>query len=54
MTLDHAALGELVAGAESVEAHLKKGAIAGEAVAALGRIFSAIDLTQAPVNLVVR
>jgi alkyl sulfatase BDS1-like metallo-beta-lactamase superfamily hydrolase len=54
VTLDRAALGELVAGAASVDALTAKGAIRGEGVAALAGIFGALDLTSAPINLVVR
>lgn len=54
VALDRAALGELVAGAASVETLAKKGAITGEGVAALGRIIDAIDLAPTSINLVVR
>ncbi|MCC2600875.1 alkyl sulfatase dimerization domain-containing protein [Sphingopyxis yananensis] len=54
VTLDRAALGELVAGAASVDALTAKGVISGEGAADLARIFATIDLAPAPINLVVR
>lgn len=54
VTLDRAALGELVAGAASVDALTAKGAISGEGAADLARIFATIDQAPAPINLVVR
>lgn len=52
--LDRAALGELVAGSQPVAALAKAGAIDGAGVSPLGQIFDALDLTAAPIALVVR
>lgn len=54
VTLDRAAFGELVAGAVSVEALAGKGAIKGEGIPALTRIFDVLDLAATPIDLVVR
>lgn len=52
--LDRAALGDLVAGAATVDDLEKKGAIRGDGVRTLARIFGALDLAATPINLVVR
>ncbi|SNS63775.1 Alkyl sulfatase BDS1, metallo-beta-lactamase superfamily [Sphingomonas laterariae] len=53
-TLDRAALGELVAGAATVDVLAKRGAISGNGAPALSSIFNALDLKPAPISLVVR
>jgi alkyl sulfatase BDS1-like metallo-beta-lactamase superfamily hydrolase len=52
--LDRAALGDLVAGAATVDDLVKKGAIKGDGIPVLTRIFAALDLAAAPIDLVVR
>ncbi|MGH6781267.1 MAG: alkyl sulfatase C-terminal domain-containing protein, partial [Sphingomonadaceae bacterium] len=54
VTLDKAALGELVAGAATVDDLAKRGAIKGDGIPALARIFGALDLAATPISLVVR
>ena len=54
VTLDRAALGDLVAGAATVGDLAQKGAITGDGIATLGRIFGALDLSATPIELVVR
>ena len=52
--LDRNALGELVSGNQTVDALVKAGAITGRGSAALKQIFSSLDLTVQPINLVIR
>jgi alkyl sulfatase BDS1-like metallo-beta-lactamase superfamily hydrolase len=54
VALDRTALGALVAGSATVQGLAQAGAVAGEGTDALGRIFSALDMTTAPIDLVVR
>ncbi|WP_313801688.1 alkyl sulfatase dimerization domain-containing protein [Sphingobium sp.] len=54
VTLDRMTLGDLVSGAANVEALARNGAIMGNGSAALADIVGALDLTAAPISLVVR
>ncbi|WP_380875949.1 alkyl sulfatase [Sphingomonas sp. DBB INV C78] len=52
--LDPTALGDLVAGAATVDELAKAGVIRGEGISALAGIFAALDLKAQPIDLVVR
>ncbi|WOK36098.1 alkyl sulfatase dimerization domain-containing protein [Sphingomonas sp. C3-2] len=54
VALDRAALGALVAGADTVPALAKAGSIKGNGIKAFEQIFDGVDLTSAPISLVVR